>query len=141
MSLGARQAGDRESVADREPLDRLNRADRHRQAPVEALLPGDVRAQPRQQAERLHLKDAPQRLVGLAQRVDLAHHLAARLGVQAAHRRAVDLREVLCGQLSLLRRCVHRGDLQHVRMHDDAERTQKRLAQTAARDAGSGLAG
>ena len=74
MRLRARQAGDGEGVADRDALDRLDRADRHRQAPVEALLPGDVRAETGNQPERLHLEDAAERLVGPAQLVDLAHH-------------------------------------------------------------------
>ena len=101
VGLRARHARDREAVADRDALDRLDRADRHRQAPVEALLPGDVRAEPGHQPERLHLEHAAERLVGLAQLVDLAHHRLRRLRVQAAHRRAVDLREVLGRERSL----------------------------------------
>ena len=52
VGLRARQPRELERVAQRDALDRLDRADRHRQAPVEALLPGDVRAEPRDAARR-----------------------------------------------------------------------------------------
>ncbi len=140
MRLRARHAGDRERVADRRALDCLDRADRHRQAPVHPLLPGDVRAEPRHEPERLHLEDAAERLVRLAQIVDLADHRARRIRVEAAHRRAVDLVEVRERQHPLCHRRAHRGDLHDVRAHLDAERAQERLAQRAARDARRRLA-
>ena len=140
MGLGARQAGDLKAVADRYALERLDRADRHRQAAVQALLPGDVRAEAGDQPERLHLEHAAERLVLLAQAVDLRHHRAAGLGVQAAHRRGVNLGEVLQPKRRGGLRRVDRGDLDDMRAHVHAQRGEERLAQRAAGDARGGLA-
>ena len=52
VRLPSRAARDREAVADRDALDRLDRADRLGEASVEALLPGDVRAEPGERARR-----------------------------------------------------------------------------------------
>ncbi len=139
MGTGAGQAGDVKAVADRDALERLDRADRHRQAAVQTLLPGDVRAETGNQSKRLHLEHAAERLVLLAQAVDLRHHRAAGVGVQAAHGRGVDLGEVLQPQRGWRGR-VDRGDLDDMRAHLHAERGEKRLAQRAAGDARGGLA-
>ena len=128
-------------VADRDALDRLDRADRHRQAPVQALLPGDVRAEARHEPEGLHLEDAAERLVGLAQPVDLARPSRAsprRPGSAPASRRPPRSPRAL----SAPSRCgrVHRGDLDDVRVHAHAERAQERLAQRPAGHARGRLA-
>ena len=64
----------------------------------------------------------------------------AGLGVQAAHRRLVDVREVRRRQVVATRR-ADRRDLQHVGEDLDAERAQELLGDGAAGDARGGLAG
>ncbi len=92
------------------------------------------------QTERLHLEDAAERLVGLAQPVDLGDHRTRRRGVEAAHGRGVDLGEVLQLQRRGRRGGVDGGDLHDVRAHVHAERGEIGLAQGAAGDARGGLA-
>ena len=95
VGLRAGQPGQREAITDRDALDRLDRADRHRQAAVEALLPGDVRAHAREQPEGLHLEDPAERLVGPAQLVDLAHHRPRASASRQRTGELVDVGEVL----------------------------------------------
>src|SRR5437588_428661 len=83
------------------------------EAAVEALLPGNVRAESRQQPKRPDFEHPTKRLVLLSQTVDLSDHLLARLGIEAARRRLVDRVEVLRSEI-VTARCLNRGDLQHV---------------------------
>ena len=76
------------------PFERLDRHDRLREPPVEALLPGDVRADARHEPEGHHLELAAQRLVRLPRRVDLGDHRLAGARVQRAHGRLVHALEV-----------------------------------------------
>jgi hypothetical protein len=140
VCLRTGHAGDVKAIADRDALQRLDRADRHRQAAVEALLPGDVRAETRDESKRLDLEHAAERLVGLAQPVDLGDHRTGRLRIQAAHGRGVDLGEVLQHERARRRGGMDGGDLDDVRAHVDAERREIGLAQRAAGDACGRLA-
>jgi hypothetical protein len=99
-----------------------------------------VRAQPGREPERAQLEHAAERLVALAQHVDLLDHRAARVGVEAADRRLVDRSEVLEAQVASLRR-PDRPDLGDVRDDLRAERAQERLRQRAPGDARGGLPG
>ena len=65
VGLRADAPGEVEAVADPHALHRLDRHDRPGQPAVEALLPGDVRADARHEAEGAHLEDAAERLVRL----------------------------------------------------------------------------
>ena len=140
MRLRAGPAGDVPGFADRDPLDRLDRGDGAGEPPVEALLPGDVRAEPGDEAEGAHLEAAAEALVGLAQAVDLLDHRRARLGVEAAHRVLVDAGEVLGAEVGALRR-RHRGDLGDVAVDADPERGEEATGERARRDPSGGLAG
>ncbi len=140
VGLRAGPAGDVPGLADRDALDRLDRGDGAGEAAVEAVFPGDVGAEPGDEAEGAHLEAAAEALVGLAQAVDLLDHRGARLGVEAAHRVVVDRGEVLRAEVGALRR-PHRGDLGHVAVDADAKRGEEAAGQRAGRDAGGGLAG
>ena len=71
VRLRARLAGEVEALPQPDALDRLDRAQRAGDPAVEALLPGDVRAEPRHEPEGDDLEDAADRLVGLALDVDV----------------------------------------------------------------------
>ena len=85
------------------------------------------------EAEGADLEYAAERLVGLAELVDLGDHRAARIGIQAADGRFVDRGEVRRGE-RLVARGAHRGDLEHVGEHLHPERPQERLRHRAAGD-------
>ena len=78
MGLRAGARGDLPGRADADALDRLDRDHRLRDPPVELLRPGDVRAEPRDQAPGAHLEGPAEALVLLAQAVDLLDHRAPR---------------------------------------------------------------
>src|SRR3954453_23764434 len=77
VCLGPGPARDVPRLAERDALDRLDRADRLCKPPIELLAPGDVRSDARHQAEGAHLEFAAERLVLLPQPIDLLDH---RLG-------------------------------------------------------------
>jgi hypothetical protein len=107
---------------------------------VEAVFPGDVRAEAGHQAEGAHLEGSAEALVGLAQPVDLSDHRRARLGVETAHRIFIHAREVVRAQtLTLGGR--DRGDLGHVAVDADAKRGEEAAGDRAGGDARGGLAG
>ena len=84
-----------EPVADLDALHRVDRHQRERDARVDALVPGDVRAEPGRHAVGAHLEDPAEALVRLAGAIDLGDHRGARALVEAAHRRRVDALEVI----------------------------------------------
>ena len=140
MGLRAGAAGDVPGFADRHSLDRLDRGDGAGEAAVEPVFPGDVGADPRDEAEGQHLEAAAEALVRLAQAVDLRDHRLARLRVEAADRVVVDAGEVLRLQVVALLG-ADRGDLQHVAVDLDPERGEEAAGDRAGGDAGGGLAG
>ncbi len=140
MGLGAGAAGDVPGFADRDALDRLDRGDGAGEAAVEAVFPGDVGAEPGDEAEADHLEAAAEALVRLAQAVDLRDHRLARLRVEAADRVVVDAGEVLRLEVGALGR-ADRGDLDHVAVDLDAERGEEAAGDRAGGDPGRGLTG
>ncbi len=140
MGLRPGPPGDVPGLADRDALHRLDRGDGAGEAPVEAVLPGDVGAQPRDEAEDPHLEGAAEALVRLAQSVDLLDHRGAGLGVEAADRVLVDADEVLGAEVGALGG-LDRGDLGHVAVNAHSKRGEKAAGQRAGGDAGGGLAG
>ena len=139
VGLRAHAPAQVEAVADAHALHRLDRHDRLRQPPVQALLPGHVRADAGHQPEGDRLVDAAQRLVGLPRGVDLRHHRLGGLWVQAAHGRLVDPVEVGHDQVVCCG-CLHRADLQHVRAHLHSQRAQVDLGQRPGAHPRRGLA-
>src|SRR3954470_1164301 len=140
VRLRAGAARDVEAVAERDALARLDRAQRAGEAPVEALLPAHVRADAGHDAERDHLEHAADRLVRLAELVDVLDHRAARVAVQATDGVVVDALEVGRLQRAVGPRRVDGPDLHDVGAHLAADRAQERLAEPAARDTRGGLA-
>ena len=69
-------AGEREALAEFTPLTAWIEQSAAGQPAVEALLPGDVRAEPGHEAVGAHLEDPAERLVGLALHVDVLDHRA-----------------------------------------------------------------
>ena len=141
VGLRARAAGDVPGLADRDALDRLDRDDRLREAAVELLVPGDVGAEARDEAERAHLEVAAEALVLLAKPVDLLDHRRRGVGVEAANGRLVDGLEVGELQVALGSAERDRGDLEDVAADLDSERAQELLGEGAGGDPRRGLAG
>ena len=139
VRLRARAAGEVEPVAEPDALAGLDREQRHADPAVEPLLPRDVRAEAGDEPERAQLEGPAERLVALAQDVDLLDHRRRDLRIQAADRRGVHVGEVGERQGVALRR-AHRADLRHVGDDLDAHGAQERLGERAARDARGGLA-
>ena len=115
------------------------REQRHPDPPVEPLLPAHVRAEPGNEPEGAQLEDPTDRLVALAQHVDLADHLLRGGRVEAAHGRGVDVGERVQPEVDVVLGRLDRPDLGHVRHDLDAEGVQEGLGQRAARDPRGGL--
>ena len=137
---GARAPGEVEAVADPAALDRLDGEHREPDAAVEARLPAHVGAEARHEPEGADLEDAAERLVALAQDVDLLDHRPRGVGVQAADGRRVDRGEVGRADPVGLGG-LHRADLRDVGDDVDVEGGEERLGQRAAGHAGGRLAG
>src|SRR3954452_13912772 len=120
VGLRAGPAGDVPRFADRHPLHRLDRGDGPGEAPIEAVFPGDVGAEPRNEPEDPHLEAAAEALVGLAEPVDLLDHGGARLCVESAHRVLVDAVEIFGREVMAFGR-LYRSDLRDVAVDADAE--------------------
>jgi hypothetical protein len=139
VGLRAVGAGEVEALPEPNRLHGLDRHERAGQAAVQALLPGDVAAQPGDETERAYLEQAAERLVLLAHDVDLLDHRLGGRVVQAAHRRLVHLGEVLRAQARALGG-RDLADLDHVGEDLDAEGPQEGLGQGATRHPGRRLA-
>ena len=85
MGLRADDARDAEAVANRHPLDGVDRHHGARKACLEARVPGRVRPESRDGPERAQLEHAAEALVRLARAVDLRHHRLAGGGVETPH--------------------------------------------------------
>ena len=131
-------AGNLPGLAERNALDRLNRADRLGETPVELLAPGDVGTDARDEAEDADLELAPKRLVLLPQSVDLFDHRLRGARIQAADRGLVDALEVPGTEVVALGR-QYGGDLDHVAVHLDPDRREKSLRDRSRGHAGGGL--
>ena len=141
MGLRAGAAGDVPGFADRDALDRLDRGDGAGEAAVEAVFPGDVRAEPGDEAEGAHLEAAAEALVRLAQAVDLLDHRLARLRVEAADRVLVDARRSPPGARSSRSGARTEAIWMTWLWTLDAERGEEAAGDRAGGDAGGGLAG
>src|SRR5918995_3406057 len=97
-----------------------------------------MRADPGHEAERPHLELAAQRLVLLPEPVDLGDHRLGRPGVQTAHWRVVDSREVIGREIVALRR-ADRRDLDHVAVDAHPDGAEEALRQRAGCHSRGGL--
>ena len=139
VRLAAAHARDGESLAD---LDRLHRLDAHqrlREHPVDASIPVHVRTEPRRHAVAEHFDHSAERVSGLGGLFDLANHVGLGVGVEAAHLRAVDLREIVRRRTVRDRR-GGRAELDDVAQNRRSEMTEERFGDRSGRDAGGSFA-
>ena len=94
VGLGAPPSGHVEAVADLDPLDRLDAHQGLGQQAVEPAVPVHVAAEPDRDAVADDLDHPAEGVADLGRRLDLGDHGRLGLGVEAAHLRLVDARQV-----------------------------------------------
>ena len=139
VRLRARAAREVEAVAEADALERLDGEQRHADPAVHPLLPRHVGAEPGREPEGAQLEDAAERLVALAQHVDL---LAPSRGSPPASRQRTGDASTSAKSASARSCAVGRADgadLRDVRDHLGAHGAQERLRERTARDPRRGL--